>query len=152
MLLQGKFWATVFNILRRCETCGELVCYECILKGGEHCDHGYGKITQAFSKYKEEIVASLEPMEKQVAIIEKALLGLDIRCGEIADQRTATEDSIHVTFRRLREVLNVRETELIGQLHQMTQEKLKGLAAHEGPDRDHPSPAEELSPLHAGES
>ena len=36
---------------------------------------------------------------------------------------------IHVIFRRLREALTVRETELIGQLHQMTQAKLKGLAA-----------------------
>ena len=68
-------------------------------------------------------------MEKQVATIEKALAQLDTRCGEIADQRAATEDSIHVTFRRLREILNVRETQLIGWLHQMTQQKLKGLAA-----------------------
>ena len=68
-------------------------------------------------------------MEKQVVTIEKALAQLDTHCGEIADQRAATEDSIHVTFRRLREVLNVRETQLIGQLHLMTQQKLKGLAA-----------------------
>ena len=36
-----------------------------------------------------------------------------------------------MTFRRLREVLDVRETELIGELNQLqvTQEKLKGLAA-----------------------
>ena len=39
------------------------------------------------------------------------------------------EDNIHITFRRLREVLNVRETELIGRLHELTQEKLKDLAA-----------------------
>ena len=33
------------------------------------------------------------------------------------------------TFRRLREILDVRETELIGQLDLETQDKLKGLAA-----------------------
>ena len=68
-------------------------------------------------------------MKKQVAIIEKALAQLNTRCGEISDQRAATKDSIHVTFRRLREVLYVRETELISKLDRMTREKLKGLAA-----------------------
>ena len=55
-------------------------------------------------------------------------MALDARCGEISDQRTATAVNIHVTFRRLQEVLDVRETELIGQLDQVTQGKLKGLA------------------------
>ena len=112
-----------------CETCGELVCYQCVIKGGKHHDHDYALLQIAFEKYKEEITSSLEPMEKQVTIIKKALEQLNTRCGEISDQRAAIEDNIHVTFRRLREVLKVRETELITQLHQMTQAKLKSLAA-----------------------
>ena len=62
-------------------------------------------------------------------IIEKALAELNTRCGEISDQRGAIVDNVHVTFRRLHEVLTVRETELINQLHLRTQAKLKGLAA-----------------------
>ena len=108
-----------------CETCGELVCYQCIMKGGKHHVHDYVLL----QKYTEEITSSLEPMEKQVTIIKKkALEKLNARSGEISGQRAAIEDNIHVTFRRLREVLKVRETELIAQLHQMTQAKLKGLA------------------------
>ena len=112
-----------------CETCGELVCYQCVIKGGKHQDHDYALLQKAFEKYKEEITSSLEPMEKQVTIIKKALEQLNARCGEISNKRAAIEDNIHVTFRRLREVLKVRETELITHLHQMTQAKLKGLAA-----------------------
>ena len=112
-----------------CETCEELVCYQCIMKGGKHHDHDYALLQKAFEKYKEEITPSLEPMEKQVTIIKKALEQLNARCGEISDQRAAIEDNIHVTFRRLREVLKVRETELIAHLHQMGQAKLKGLTA-----------------------
>ena len=112
-----------------CETCGELICYQCVIKGGKHHDHDYALLRIAFEKYKEEITSSLEPMEKQVTIIKKALEQLNARCGEISDQRAAIEDNIHVTFRRLREVLKVRETELIAKLHKMTQAKLKGLAA-----------------------
>ena len=112
-----------------CETCGELVCYQCVIKGGKHHDHDYALLQIALEKYKEEITSSLEPMEKQVTIIKKALEQLNAHCGEISNQRAAIEDNIHVGFRRLREVLKVRETKLIAQLHQMTQAKLKGLAA-----------------------
>ena len=112
-----------------CETCGELICWKCIAKGGMHREHDYEELDKAFKKYKQEITSSLEPMEKQVTIIKKALAQLDTCCGEISDQRAATAVNIHVTFRRLREVLDVRETELIGLLDRVTQEKLKGLAA-----------------------
>ena len=112
-----------------CETCGKLVCLQCIMKGCKHHDHDYALLKIAFTKYKEEIASSLEPMEKQVNIVKKALAELSTRYGEISDQREAIEDNVHVTFRRLREVLTVRESELIGQLRQMTQAKLKGLAA-----------------------
>ena len=112
-----------------CETCEELICYECALVDCKHHEHKYEKLHQAFHKYKGEITSSLEPMEKQVVTIEKALTQLDTHCGEIAEQQKAKEDSIHVTFRQLREVLYVRETDLTKKLHQMTQKKLKGLAA-----------------------
>ena len=113
-----------------CETCGELVCLKCAIKGGKHCSHDYKELDKAFQEYKEEITSSLDPMEKQVATVKGALAQLDTRCGEISDQREATEEEIHTTFRRLQEVLNVRETELVHQLHRITQSKLKALAVH----------------------
>ena len=110
-----------------CETCGELVCLQCIMKDGKHHDHDYALFKKAFEKYKEEITLSLEPMEKQVATAKKAQAQIDAHCGEASNQRAATAESIHITFRLLREVLDIREAELIGQLDQMTQEKLKNL-------------------------
>ena len=112
-----------------CETCGELVCVQCAVKGGKHHDHDCAVLKKAFDSYREEMMSLLEPMEKQVTTIGKALAQLVARCGEISDQQAVTEDNIHITFRRLREVLNVRETELISRLHELTQEKLKDLAA-----------------------
>ena len=112
-----------------CETCGKLICLKCVTKSGKHHSHDYEELNIAFEKYKKEITSSLEPMEKQVTTIKKALALIELCCGEIFDQRAALQDNIHVTFRRLREVLTVRETELIGQLHKTTQGKLKGLAA-----------------------
>ena len=112
-----------------CTFVRQLICTRCALKGGKHQTHHYEELDQAFEKYKAEITSLLSPMEKQLTVITKALAQLDARCGEISDQRTATAVNIHATFRRLREVLDVRETELIGQLDLETQVKLKGLAA-----------------------
>ena len=130
-LPQKNLHNAVLVIARKsyCETCGKLICCKCALKGGKHWNHDYGELNEAFEKYKEEVASAIEPIEKQVVIIKKALTLIEKRCGEISDQREVIESSIHVTFRRLREVLTVRETDLIRQLHQMTQEKLKGLAA-----------------------
>ena len=114
-----------------CQTCGELVCLKCAIKGlGKHYGHDYKELQQVFHEYKEEITLSLEPMERQVATLKGVLTQLDTCCGDISDQREATEDEIHTTFRRLQEVLNVRETELVHQLHRITQSKLKTLAVH----------------------
>ena len=112
-----------------CETCGELICLKCVTKSGNHHSHDYEELNVAFEEYKKEITSSLDPMEKQVMTIKKALAQIEQCCGEISDQRAAIEDNIHVTFKRFREVLTVRETELICHLHKTTQGKLKGLSA-----------------------
>ena len=115
-----------------CETCGELICSRCALKKGKHHSHDYEELDEAFEKYKEEITRSLEPMEKRLVTINKALAQCDSHCVEVSDQRAAVEADIHKTISRLQKVvheaLEVRKTELIGHLHQMTQEKLKSLA------------------------
>ncbi len=100
-----------------CETCNKLICWRCAVKGGKHHDHDYDPLDEEFDKYKGEITSSLEPMEKQLKTIHTALAQLDTRSGEISDQRVTIEASIHNSIRRLHEILDVRKTELIGQLH-----------------------------------
>jgi DNA-binding FrmR family transcriptional regulator len=112
-----------------CETCGELICTWCALKGGKHQNHDYEELTKAFQKYKEEITSSLDPMEGQVTAIKSALTQFDICCREISNQQKATKHEIHSTFRSLRGILDARETELVSQLDEHTQVKLKHLAA-----------------------
>ena len=111
-----------------CETCGESVCVKCAIKGGKHHSHDCEELNKAFEKYKIEVTTSLEPMEKQVTNITETLVQLDAHCAEISDQRAAVEADIHTTFWKLQHVLDTRKTELIGQLHHVTQMKLKKLA------------------------
>ena len=60
-----------------CESCGEVICYKCCLKGNKDHDHNYCEFKEAFEKYKEEITSLLERMEKQEAAMKEALARLD---------------------------------------------------------------------------
>ena len=111
-----------------CEKCEELICYKCAFKGGKHHNHDSEQIEVLVKKYKAEIMSSLKPMEEKLTIVNKALAQLDTRSGEIFDQRAAIEANIHDKIQRLHQFLDVRKAELIGQLHRITQRKLKGLA------------------------
>jgi tripartite motif-containing protein 2/3/tripartite motif-containing protein 71 len=71
---------------------------------------------------------------------------LDARCGEISDQRAATAINVHSNFRRIREALDVRETEVISQLDRVAQRKLKGLATQR--DQIETTLAQQCSCLH----
>ena len=111
-----------------CDTCEELICLKCALKGGSHHSHDCRELKEAFEMYKKEILSSLEPVDKQLTTVTKALAQLEACCGEISDQEAAIEVTIHRAFNNLQETLDVRKTKLIGQLHEIAQGKLKGLA------------------------
>ena len=111
-----------------CETCEELICWKCVIRGGKHEGHDYKELVEAFTKYKEEMKSSLEPVEEKLKNVNKALTELDGRCDEISHQQTEVEANIHNAIRQFHEFLSVRKTELISQLYQITQGKLKCLA------------------------
>ena len=110
-----------------CETCEELICRDCTVR--IHRDHQYDLVTDAFQKHKDVLVTSLQPVEQQLNTVTKSLQQLDTQCQQITDQREALVGNIHKTIRQLQEALEVRKTELIGQLDHITQRKLKTLAA-----------------------
>ena len=110
-----------------CETCEELVCRDCTVR--IHRDHQYDLVSDAFQKHKDVLVTSLQPVERQLDTVTKSLKQLDTQCQQITDQRETLVGNIHKTIQQLQEALEVRKTELIGQLDQITQRKLKTLAA-----------------------
>ncbi len=114
-----------------CQTCEKLICSKCVYRGGQHHSHEYEEISEAFERYKEEVTPSLESIEKQKKRINLALTELGTRRDEISNQRQTIEADIHNTIGRLHMILEVRKTELIGQLHAITQGKMKNLAAQE---------------------
>ena len=52
-----------------CETCLQLICLQCAIKGGKHQSHVYQFVEKAFEEYRGEVETSLEPMERQLASV-----------------------------------------------------------------------------------
>ena len=110
-----------------CDTCDEVICRDCIVR--VHRDHHYDLVTDALSKHKDVIVASLQPVEQQLATIGKTVEGLDTRCAEVVEQKEAVVTQIDTTIRQLVQALEVRRAELVSEVEQVSQQKLQCLAA-----------------------
>ena len=109
-----------------CETCNELICSNCTIR--LHQGHHYDVISDTFPKHKQEILKQLEPVQHHLATVNQALHTFDARSQEVQDQKAAVQEGIHRKIDPLHQVLEQRRTELIGQLDQLTQHKLKTLA------------------------
>ena len=110
-----------------CESCEELICRDCIVR--VHRDHQYDLVTDAFPKHKDVIAFSLQPVEQQLETVNKALDHFDTQSQNLKDERETVADNIHKAIKRLQDLLETRKMELIGQLDQIAQQKLKALAA-----------------------
>ena len=108
-----------------CETCKEVICQHCIVK--LHRDHQYDLATATFPQRKEELISSIEPVEQQLASVNKALEGLDTLRGEINSQFQVLETKVRSRLHLVREALERREEDLISQLKQLTRQKLKNV-------------------------
>ena len=109
-----------------CETDQELICQHCIVK--THRDHKYDLVSEAFPKHRDIIASHLEPVRQQLSTVNKAVQDLGTEQDQIMDQRATIEADIETKITHLHEALEVRKTELMGQLDQMTQQKLKTLS------------------------
>ena len=109
-----------------CETDQELICRDCIVK--THRDHQYDLVIEAFPKHRDAIASYLEPVKQQLNIIDKAVQELGTVRDQITEQRAAIEADVQRKVKELHKALEVRKAELIGQLDQMTQQKLKTLS------------------------
>lgn len=98
-----------------CETCRDSICLKCAIKGGGHQKHQYRDVNDT-KKCKQEITAILEPVKEHAKVMNKVLEQLNKCCGEISDQQETLKCRIRGDFRQLHELLDARETALIGQL------------------------------------
>ena len=109
-----------------CETDQELICRDCVIV--THQNHEYNLVSKVFSEYQHTITTHLEPVKQQLSAVNEAIQDLDTARDQIVDQRVAVETDIKKKIGQIHEALEVRKTMLIGQLDQITQQKLKTLS------------------------
>ena len=110
-----------------CETCDKLLCSRCLFP--DHRNHQCDLLTESFAKHEKVIVDSLKPVKEQMATLEGAVKSVDTQCAAVIEQKTAVVAEIRTVVAHLRQVLEARETELVGQAEQTAQQKLKNLGA-----------------------
>ena len=110
-----------------CETCEELICHNCTVS--KHCrpEHKYDLVDDTLERHKAEITASLDPVEEQLSVVCKAQEQLEVRSHDLTDQRASIEASIHQQIQKFIELLLAREAQLVGELDQVFQVKIKNL-------------------------
>ena len=108
-----------------CETCRRLICWKCIKRGGNHHSHDYEEVGDAIKRYDREVTALLLPMERGIAAIMK---NLEVQHEELSKQRAVVEADIRANIKQLHDILDLRQTELINKLEQITQGRLEDLA------------------------
>ena len=110
-----------------CETCEELICHNCTVK--KHREHQYDLVSDTFEKHKAEITESLEPVGEQLGAVRKAVEQLEVRSHNLNIQQAAVKANIQQQVQQLIDILQTRKTELISQVDQHFQMKIKNLAA-----------------------
>ena len=114
-----------------CETCDELICRDCTVR--THREHNYDLVTECFTKHREAIVASLEPIKMLAARESKAIQQLEGRSLELDKQGREGKAEINRQIDRLHGILEARRRELVDQVDQKVHQVRKEISA----ERDH---------------
>ena len=114
-----------------CETCDELICRDCTIK--THRDHQFDLVGDCFTKHRDSIVASLQPIKQQLDTVNQAVAEVDGRSTRIAENGATIKFDIQTAIDQLHEALEDRKQQLMAQVDQMVGQTSKTLAAQ----RDH---------------
>ena len=109
-----------------CDTCDECICRDCIMLA--HKDHKYNLIADSFSKHKEALEKSLNPVKGKIEGLKKVLSALTERKGEIRERGEGVLEEIHEMVEEMMNVLRESERKLTEQAKRVTDDKLKVLS------------------------
>ena len=109
-----------------CDTCDESICHDCIMLA--HKDHKYNLIADSFTKHREALEKSLNPVKGKIEGLKKVLSALAEREGEIRERGERVLEEIHEMVEEMMNVLRESERKLTEQAKRVTDDKLKVLS------------------------
>ena len=109
-----------------CDTCDESICRDCAIL--THKDHKYNLIANSFTKHREALEKSLNPVKGKIEGLKKVLSALAEREGEIRERGEGVLEEIHEMVEEMMNVLCESERKLTEQAKRVTDDKLKVLS------------------------
>ena len=99
-----------------CEECKDRICFQCTIQ--QHHGHKYNLISE-----------TLKPAEEQLMLIKDTLKTFATISEEIKGQKAAIKTEIEKSSKKLRDIIENRESKIISKLDAVTHEKLHELSS-----------------------
>ena len=112
-----------------CFDCESLICHHCTVK--DHRDHDFEFCKIASTKTKQNLLENLSTLKIQRENLAKAIDNVQTTKQELKAQGGSVASSIQTSFKELREILDMREQELLGEAAGIVQQKMDKLTIQE---------------------
>ena len=112
-----------------CFDCDTLICRDCTLR--DHRDHNFEFSKKVAATTKSNLLEKLEPLKTQSSSLSHAVEEVRNTKQEVEAQRDTVANTIETSFKELRDILDNRERELIGEADRLIQEKMDRLSVQE---------------------
>ncbi len=106
-----------------CESCEELICHECIVKG--HRDHLYNLASESASNHVARMKKKVEQVHDVPDQLEQAIGKINEICEDFSADGEMVKHEVSVQFDELETVIATRRKSLVEELTSMVESKLK---------------------------
>ena len=109
-----------------CDTCDESICRDCAIL--THKDHEYDLVSASYTKHRQELEHSLNPVKAKIEALKKILSAIAKREGEIRERGEGVLEEIHEMVEEMMKVLRESERKLSEEAKRVTDAKLEVLS------------------------
>ena len=110
-----------------CETCDELMCYDCAIK--THRDHSYDLVPDAFPKHRDALLASLDAIKSELVSVGKTIAELKARSSRLDGQGAEAKAKVDAEVAKLQAILETHRRELHSEIDGKVDQGKKELGA-----------------------
>ena len=112
-----------------CFDCDMLICRDCTLR--DHRDHNFEFSKKVAASTKSNLLEKLQPLKTQSSSLSHAVDEVRTAKQKLEAQQHTVANTIKTSFKELRDILDKRERELLGEADRLIQEKMDRLSVQE---------------------
>ena len=109
-----------------CDTCDESICRDCAML--THKDHKYNLMAESYTKHRQELEHSLNPVKGKIEALKKVLSAIAEREGEIRERGEGVLEEIHEMVEEMTNALRQSGRKLSEEAKRVTDAKLEVLS------------------------